>query len=206
MPRSADVLGTVQGDDPLDTYARQIAAFDLLSRMIRMNELVGYHTELLPMEKELLADYATAAQRTQVAYAANAPTEKEGTLLRERIGQHRTSAVFKAFIIQKLLGPAAREAIAHEQRASAPPTREQRNTALKELSVAKAQAAHGGFWGKLFGPGGAMLGFGVFIFLAGVGLMRSTKESGLAAVGFVCLLVGVVLFVAGLSEFWDLVG
>ena len=125
---------------------------------------------------------------------------------------YRSSEAFNTFILEELLDPAAREAVARKRQAGMDRSAELRAQEELELvqqeqaKVAQASAAKSRFWTTLFGSGGGMLAFGILIFLAGVGLMRSTKESGLAAVGFVCLLVGVVLFVAGLSEFWDLIG
>ena len=48
MPSSADVLSKVQGDDPLDTYARQLVAFDGLSQLITLHQMTEYRTELPP--------------------------------------------------------------------------------------------------------------------------------------------------------------
>jgi hypothetical protein len=79
MPRSAEVLSTVQGADMVDTYARQLAAFEVLAQMISMNEMVEYHMELLPIEKELLADYRSYIRAIAQCFQAQQPL-KAGSL------------------------------------------------------------------------------------------------------------------------------
>ena len=212
MPRSAEVLITVQGADVVDTYARQLAAFEVLAQIISMNEMVEYHMELLPIEKELLADYRSTSGQLLSAFKLSNPSKPGRSELQKRIGEYRSSSTFRAYIKQQLLGPAARVALDRKAERNMQAARDERLAAdrersrQRELDKARSEAKRERAWNTLFGPGGGMLGLGAFLLLAGVGLMRSTNESGMAAVGFVCLLLGVGLVAAGLSEFWVLIG
>lgn len=212
MPSAQHVLNTISGADNQDMHARQMAALRVLSNMVTMNRLADYLLQRRPLETKLINEYNSAMSRVADAYRLAAPNpDAAGTDLKARYMIYYSDPAFENEVVRLLLGPDAREALASRESIRKQKDKEERLYAQQD-SLKNAQneerrkdARLERIWSKL-GSGLGMIGLGVFLFIVAVIMMRKTKESGLAAVGFVLILVSVVLIAAGLTEFGDLFG
>lgn len=210
MPKAEEVLNTITGSDAHDMYARQMAALRVLSDMISLNRLVDYRIQRRPQEIELLNDYSNAMSLVSDLYKTAAPNvENPSADLKRQYMVYYTSPNFAMEAVHPLLGTAARAALSARAEKRKQEYAEERTSAEQD-SVNQAQRAEqvkkarGEAIRSKSASGLGMIGLGVFLLAVAIGIMRSTKESGLAAVGFFLILASVVLIVAGLTEFGDL--
>lgn len=210
MPKAEHVLNTITGADILDRHARQMAALRVLSEMVTMNELVDYRIQRRPQEIELLNNYSNAMKRVSDMYKTAAPKAHSSSAdLKSRYMVYYISPNFETEVVHPLLGADARIELSVRAEKRKQEHAEEREIAAQD-SVEQAKwdehvkRVRGEAIRSKSASGLGMIGFGVFLFVVASGVMRSTKESGLAAVGFVLILVSIVLICAGLTEFGDL--
>jgi hypothetical protein len=119
------------------------------------------------------------------------------------------SPEFEKEVVHPLLGTNAQAALSDRQEMRRQQQVEE-EAIVQQDSVDRSQseersskARRQAIWAKSR-SGLGMIGLGTFLLVIAITIMRSTKESGLAAVGFVLILASVVLIAAGLTEFGDL--
>lgn len=144
LPAVDLVRKTIQGSDPTDSLARQIAVFEWLCEVIESHVTADRRLRLLPDEAKVKAAYELAAYQIEEAYKKD-HTDEEAKAFFHLHGRYSADHALYQDMKAKLLSP---QAVAEQQatRAAVVQHLQQHNDEFvrqQQQTIAKAQAASG---------------------------------------------------------------
>lgn len=143
MPPVDRVKREIQGSDPTDTLARQMAVFSMLEQLVY--RLMGPYRDrntLKPEETQAIRAYYTAASEISQSFAkSHSPDEVKA--LNEMRSRFATNPALFQEVVDKLLTPAIRDELAKANSAFGAKSKEATTAARREAEAQNTQQAAG---------------------------------------------------------------
>jgi hypothetical protein len=142
MPSVERVKSEIQGADPDDTLARQVAVFTYLPQIVQRSQDPNrrYGDPLTPDEQRVVGAYNLAAYETSQAYAKSHSPE-EAKAFERKHGQYEMDSAFYQEWFNRLFSPAFRAGYQQVQNANSAQAKSHFDAERRQYEDAKAQQA-----------------------------------------------------------------